>query len=183
MDKPSRRIRVRRWLATMAFGVLLVLAIAPETGWMVRRQLANVAAALILCPRLVKDTDEQSAQYKERVREIGALHPADLPVQCAVARVLAFTTASSDEQDAHSSEVYEPLTARFGTLPSLHANILRISTFREVMVQRPEVEILEGGAFKPPPPLPDTNRPEAIQRFLDHATAGEHLDPENAYFP
>lgn len=147
-------------LVGLALGILLALALAPPSRWLVRPQLA---------PGLINE-----AQNRQRFVQA---HPDDYAVQLG----------GQPEQPAQTQLQYaRSLVVRFPDSPSLRANLLRYAT-QDLPLNRPDSSgnLLSGKPDPPPNPRRDSPPPTPAQlaAFDADAAAGERLDPDNAYFP
>lgn len=151
-------LSIRRALVGIAVGVLLALLIAPQTRWLVLRQISPASFS--------------SAEHNRRFVQS---QPNNYPVQLA----------GQPEKSGQTQLQYaRSLVPRFPENPSLRANILRYASLTLYM-NRPEADgaLLSDNSppqvFKPRPPIPAAE----LAAYEADAAAGERLDPDNAYFP
>lgn len=151
-------LSLRRALFGIAVGVLLALLIAPQTRWLVLRQVSPGSFS----------SAEHNHQFVQS-------HPNDYPVQLA---------GQMEKSGQTQLEYARSLVPRFPENPSLRANILRYASLTLYM-NRPEADgsLLSDNSppqtFKLRPPIPEAE----LAAYDADAAAGERLDPDNAYFP
>ena len=171
---------VRLGLPVLAFAVLVLLMVAPATGWLVRSQFAMglpLARSLAWVRHAGGDNEEDAgalAAEREAVEAAAGRRPDDFAVQLAAALMLR-------EPDVSRVESVRALEGRFDGDPSFHAAVLRLSLLGPVRIQRTERFLLTGQPVPPGPrPPPD---PGALAAFDRAAARGERADPDNAFFP
>ncbi len=151
-------LSLRRALFGIAVGILLALLLAPQTRWLVHRQISPASFYSV-----------------EHNRQFVQSHPNDYPVQLA---------GQPDFLKQTQVEYARSLVPRFPDNPSLRANILRYAT-TTLKLNRPDANgtlLLANSppqkyTLSPPPPAAE------LAAFEADAAAGERLDPDNAYFP
>lgn len=169
----NTRSPFRTTLVGLAIGVLLALLIAPQSRWLVRCQLALVGLT-IGSPFGETTVQEGWAQ------RAAAAHPADFPMQMVALR---------GRDTGNSAASLRTLAPRFGSNPSLYANLLRYEVRRSdadkqgVYLDRPEEDELEASVVGRTRRTPATPSPAVLAAFDADAARGEQLDPTNAYFP
>lgn len=151
-------LSIRRALVGIAVGILLALLVAPQTRWLVLRQISPGSF--------------YSARHN---RQFVQSHPNDYQIQLA---------GKPDNPAQTQLQYARSLVPRFPENPSLRANILRYAS-ATLHLNRPEADgsLLSGNSppqiFTPSPPTPAAK----LATFDADAAAGERLDPDNAYFP
>ncbi|MEJ5253324.1 MAG: hypothetical protein HPY54_08175 [Chthonomonadetes bacterium] len=174
-------MRTIRWLLIVVpLALLVVLAIYPGTGWLVRQHLwipqGVTVTQLAFSP--AAGNDEILARVQSRLKQTALRHPSDYLAQ--------LSWAMSQTSMQASSQNLRALLPRFGDRPSLYAHILRYSTSSNVVIYRQEEQILAQGRIPDPtslPPPPPPPPPEVLAEFDRIAREGERLDPDNAFFP
>ena len=165
-------------LALIATSVVLlaVLAMHPDTAWLLRMQF-----------RLLYSPREMEAAFKEyqpagktppawlryRLEEVARDHPDDYLVQLAWAI----------EQRAPSDVNLRDLLPHFGNRPALLAHILRYDVMKRVRIRRLEEWMLYPPSKRPSPQSLVPPSPEDLAAYDEIASKGERLDPDNVYFP
>lgn len=171
-------MRAVRWLLIVApLALLVVLAIYPGTGWLVRQHLGiqQGATAAQLSIALVAGDKETLARVQSGLKQVALKHPNDYLAQ------LGWAMSQTSEQVRFQE--LRALLPRFGKRPSLYAQILRYSTLSGVAIHRREETLIYGNLPVPPPlPLPPPPA-EVLTEFDRIAREGERLDPDNAFFP
>jgi hypothetical protein len=184
--------RRRTWLLGAALGILLALALWPETRWLLSSQLAislRMQSPLTVTGDLTSNPPQmvELTAPEANAQRIAAAHPDDYLLQLAA----AFTHPLDAPPARLPAKPLRALTSRFPDRPSLYAAILRMASQGEVTLVRPEEFELMGESVPPAAALrPSPNgtnafndTPESLAAFDSDAAAGERLDPDNAYFP
>ena len=143
--------------AAVAALVFVILLVVPASHWLVRLEAFPGSLG-----------GGQGRQ--EFVRS----HPRDYQVQLG---------GQTDYQKQTSVQYARALVLRFPDNPSLRANILRYAMQGEIHLKRPEENLLSSVPVPPAPPEEGHNAPADLAAFDADAAAGEHLEPDNAYFP
>ena len=143
--------------AAVAALVFVILLVVPASHWLVRLEAFPGSLG-----------GGQGRQ--EFVRS----HPRDYQVQLG---------GQTDYQKQTSVQYARALVLRFPDNPSLRANILRYAMQGEIHLARPEENLLSSLAVPAVSQEGGHNAPADLAAFDADAAAGEHLDPDNAYFP
>ncbi len=155
--------RARFALLGLAAGVMLALALVPQTRLLLKMQA--LPASGLLC-----------GNDAPRREQLVKSHPNDYGIQLA---------GQTSYQGQTQLQYARSLVPRFPDNPSLRANILRYAMLHEIRMARDEDYLLQGQ------PVPKTkpssweqpSTPAQLAAFDADAAAGERLDPDNAYFP
>ena len=166
--------QARLALMGLALGVLLALLIAPQTRWLVRIQGLTVLRLYHPLPSGPCYTGSAAGDRNE-YQAVAARHPDDFAVQYAAA-------VSGDSHDRVIAALHA-LTTRFPDRPALYANLLRYEMLGKIHLERPEENLLRGLPLSHKLDTGHPNAPADLAAFDADAAAGEHLDPDNAYFP
>jgi len=167
----------RTVLVGVTLGVLMVLFAAPPTRWLARKQFAGVGFTL------PQSNPQNWTGITTRRLRAAQRFPNDLDVQIAAALDRAELQYSSTT-DMHTlrQAALHSLVPRFGDRPALYATMLRYDTTGAVHMARPDAWPLTQST-----PPPDTKftppDPAVLAAFDAEAAAGEHLDPQNGFFP
>lgn len=143
--------------AAVAALVFIVLLVVPASHWLVR---------LEAFPGSLSGGDGR--------QEFVQSHPNDYQVQIG---------GQADYQKQTAVQYARALVPRFPDNPSLRANILRYATQDEIHLARPEENLLSSLPVPAVSQEEGHNAPADLAAFDADAAAGEHLDPDNAYFP
>ena len=160
MNRPNFRLA----LIGLVLGVILALALVPQTRLLLKMQASSPAAlkaSLNDCPA------PQTAPFV-------ASHPNDYQIQLA---------APFDIQAQTQLQYARSLIPRFPGSASLRANILRYAMLREINLWRSDDYLLQEQPVVKPPVWEKPTTPAELAEFDADAAAGERLDPDNAYFP
>jgi hypothetical protein len=184
MEKTGRR----PWAAWLTASVMLVLLLAPATGWLVRSQMQRLVSPFPWLLAFMKDIGIKETVgnvtgdpgFADRLRNAADRLPDDCPAQIARSVGAPNRTAA-----------LRALVPRFPANPSLYASILRFAAQNEVRLTWKEPvlpdarsalpdgkEIMTGGGEQEFVPAPDR-----LAAYEQDAARGEQLDPDNAFFP
>lgn len=173
------KIKISHLFVGLPLLVIVMLALLPSTGWLLRLQLGLLvsprAESLLYGSLGLRDVEPEAIRrFEHALRQVAEQHPDDYRVQ------VGWTLWTPSEAYASMKQ----LVPRFGDRPALVAHLLRFAVQAGVRLHRPE-EALLGGARSPALPLPPLPPPPAdlLREFDRFARQGERLDPDNAYFP
>lgn len=173
------KVKISHLFVGLPLLVIVVLALLPGTGWLVRLQLglpvSPRAEALLYGSLGIRDVEPEATQrFKKALQEAAQQHPNDYHIQ------LGWTLWTASQPYGSLKQ----LVPRFGDRPALYAHLLRFAVQAGVSPRRPE-EALVGGRRSPAMPLPPLPPPPAdlLREFDRFAQQGERLDADNAYFP
>lgn len=165
-------MRTVRWfLIIVPPIVVLVLAILPSTGWLVRLHVGLSPEVARLTSSHWDSSEASSSRVQLRLKQIAEQYPNDYRVQ------LGWALASSPF--GAEVEQLRALLERFKDRPALCAHILQFSTMSDISIRRHELSVVAGGSPAPSQYPP----PEVLAEFDRVAALGERLDPNNAFFP
>jgi hypothetical protein len=192
---PTSRRPFRLWLAGIAAGTLVAVALAPATGWIARGHLAvlfgleNTTITRSMGELGLKGYPS-SPTWGDR-RELDNLvksRPNDFPLQMAIAMRIGAEersrTTEITKSPQHSLGAYiRRLANRFGDQPGLYATAIRMDTTGYVRVARPETALLTEEHMDDKPRPQQLPSPDNLATFDQDCATGERLEPDNAYFP
>jgi hypothetical protein len=170
-------------LLGLALGLVIALGFWPSTGWLVRSQMrllipttpVTAAWSPVEIDRPTTALIRAKADFDDEATKEGSSHRAKL-----AAILLTCSPQASMNDDGFRLQL-RALAAGFPTEPEPRAAILRLSTLRQVRIDRPEIAWLLGETA--PKSAEVDNSPEHMKEFDDDAAIGEQLDPGNAFFP
>lgn len=191
----------RWWAGGAALGLFAALLLTPATGWIVRGHLragsGRVPAPPLLAELGIREIPLFGAIESGRrpiawpsAAEVAARYPGQYAP--ALAQSLsgpgpqwqAETRSTSTDLTPGEARV-RPLVARFGSNPGVYADLVRMACLGGLLSHRPENYLVSGDQPPKSPAGAREWRPTARQldSFCDAASAGERLEPDNAYFP
>lgn len=172
------RIRIRPLLIGLAAGLLVGVAVAPPTRWLLPLQLRLLrqpdAIGWLTGWNMAAGVDDPSSGTYEALARAAAHHPNDYRMQIGLARM----RGSGSESQAGYSARLRALEKRFPSTPSVYANAVRMADTRIVRLDlEPE-----------PHPVPESEtarrmRDSEAVALLSDTAAGARLEPDNAYYP
>jgi hypothetical protein len=199
MMKPPRKILP--WLVGLAFGVLIAVLFAPETGWLVRSQLKMQIGGPETMSNMMADLGVRDAPVQirpdllqARREALAARYPDDFQIQLAAAASVPTPPRETDPAPSISdSEAPDTstqrdvrvraLAAKFPNNPSLYAILIRYQTMSFIRLNRPEGDNLNSVSPQKSPDPTKVSTPEHLATYDQDCATGERLDPNNAYFP
>jgi hypothetical protein len=182
MEKPKN---TRSWFIGIALGTLFALCLWPTTRGLIQGQLLSLLPfsthnatlrSYMGLPGAAADAEVADRRLNQAVRR----HPDDAALQFADA-----IRARPNDTPATRWERLTGLISRFPDSPSMHSNVLRIMTLRDIRMAREEGNLLVGERLpsQTSKALPGSNTSEHLATFDRVCEAGEDLDPDNAAFP
>ena len=167
---------------------MAALVLAPVSGWLVRGELLMASsgafqqATAFLYPEKYNDKNRASDAAR-----IAAQNEGDVSIQIAACqRRMPVLPDNQNTQGTRRAFALFPLREKYGNSPALHATILRFLSQDSVhILDRTELNLLKSDSSHPyeAGSDPKMNRPESMAAWEEAASAGEKLDPNNAYFP
>jgi hypothetical protein len=170
------------WSAGIAAAILVVLVMLPATGRIVREQVVEVLSGpLTWWVTPIPTVADQNRAAQE--------HPDDFSLQLANALHHGpLTTPLAPYRS--STEVVDrlaDLSTRFPREAAVQAALLRqlsrdqFNLASRIDHERQDADAVATSGKQGEPKLPP--RPETVRQWNDAASAGERLDPNNAFFP
>lgn len=175
-DETTREERIpmrRRFvLPVLAAGAVLVTAILPQSGWLVRNQLkVAFGAGIEQLSALMMPSPEKAAAERDAVAK---RHPDDFLLQ------LGLAIQQQDKTKRRAALLM--LAPRFGGEPALWGALLNsdyLGTFHT-----PPSPADKGEPWKLSSDVVESApQPPALQEFLKATHSGEEVAPDNAFFP
>lgn len=186
----SHSTRIRWALGGVAIGLLLALMLLPSTGWIARQQVAyqlfpwaggDDLSELLLGGPPRFQLPGTVARREAAIRRAAKARPDDLGMQMAMA-FRQVEPAQGSEGNVSEVEALQRLLPRFGDRPALYATLVRTLSFEDGL-KRPEELLLEGGRPSPGGFTPPAGQARKVwEAMREYASAGERLEPDNAYF-
>jgi hypothetical protein len=206
----SAPARLNLLLGAAAIGALLAVCIAPESGWIARRQLRAAAGGVGAGAQMVASGKDPEFKLFDDATLTAARRSGDPAL-----RIAAVMAAGQQMQPRDGTPWAEVLSLAKGipNEPMIQATALRLMCQGEIKINRPlEEQFLSAvpDTTKTPPPvtgtvpggplplggpqptvtLLHTPKPEPVpvsplvlKIFMDAAADGARIEPRNAYFP
>ena len=177
MEVSPKRVRL---FVLLCISPLILLFLIPQTGWIIRRQipiqwyLPLPTADWLRSAGIPNLFPPGPQKAREVLQYEAARHPRDFR------RHLTAALDSRGGCKDRFSAVATQLLPLFPREPAVYGELLRYSAGDQVRLYRSEENTYLGLTDKLNGDTPD---PALLRRFEQWASAGEKLDPDNAFFP
>lgn len=170
-----QKARLYKILQYCSIIVLMILAILPATRWIITNQFGYIASRKSTVPFAAIHYDKIAAEYPDNY---------SIQLAYAVRDIYLKNTFLDDksDNDDRSGRVdrLETLVRKFPDNPSAYAALISIKLL-QINAERPDI-VLSANETNGNSNYSQPN-PEVVDELLRDTSAGERLNPDNAFFP